>query len=146
MPTFSSWLNHLERWFGLVWRCAIHRGCRDSVTDLRRQIERFAAAWNQHSKSLSVDRNCRINPREARRPWQRYQWDTKPEPLLLNRVNVIFDGRQFGIRKAAVAQRDARTANRLYTARQGFLQCRRRGYTFKYALSGDLSGPLSLSF
>lgn len=47
-PTYSSWLNQVERWFGLITQRAIRRGSFTSVTDLRRQIERFVADWNQH--------------------------------------------------------------------------------------------------
>jgi putative transposase len=47
-PTYSSWLNQVERWFGLITQRAIRRGSFSSVTDLRRQIERFVADWNQH--------------------------------------------------------------------------------------------------
>jgi putative transposase len=47
-PTYSSWLNQVERWFGLITQRAIRRGSFSSVTDLRRQIERFVTDWNQH--------------------------------------------------------------------------------------------------
>jgi len=47
-PTYSSWLNQVERWFGLITQRAIRRGSFTSVSDLRRQIEHFVADWNQH--------------------------------------------------------------------------------------------------
>jgi putative transposase len=47
-PTYSSWLNQVERWFGLITQRAIRRGSFSSVADLRHQIERFVADWNQH--------------------------------------------------------------------------------------------------
>src|SRR6202041_1685989 len=47
-PTYASWLNQVERWFGLITQRAIRRGSFTSVTDLRRQIERFVTDWNQH--------------------------------------------------------------------------------------------------
>jgi transposase len=47
-PTYSSWLNQVERWFGLITQRAIRRGSFTSVADLRRQIERFVTDWNQH--------------------------------------------------------------------------------------------------
>jgi putative transposase len=49
-PTYSSWLNQVERWFGLITQRAIRRGSFTSVTDLRRQIERFVTDWNQHPR------------------------------------------------------------------------------------------------
>jgi len=49
-PTYSSWLNQVERWFGLITQRAIRRGSFTSVSDLRRQIERFVDDWNQHPR------------------------------------------------------------------------------------------------
>jgi len=49
-PTYSSWLNQVERWFGLITQRAIRRGSFSSVTDLRRRIELFVTHWNQHPK------------------------------------------------------------------------------------------------
>src|SRR6185437_4052805 len=37
-PTYASWLNQVERWFGLITQRAIRRGSFDSVPDLKRKI------------------------------------------------------------------------------------------------------------
>ena len=50
IPTYSSWLNQVERWFGHITQKAIRRASFSSVTDLRRQIERFVDHWNEHPK------------------------------------------------------------------------------------------------
>ncbi|HYW75367.1 MAG TPA: IS630 family transposase, partial [Gammaproteobacteria bacterium] len=47
-PTYSSWLNQVERWFGLITQQAIRRGSFQSVTDLKRQIETFVEHYNEH--------------------------------------------------------------------------------------------------
>ena len=52
-PTYSSWLNQVERWFGIITQRAIRRGSFDSVADLRRKIEQFAEHWNQHPKPFA---------------------------------------------------------------------------------------------
>lgn len=52
-PTYSSWLNQVERWFGHITHKAIRRGSFDSVADLRRKIERFVAHWNQHPRPFA---------------------------------------------------------------------------------------------
>ena len=52
-PTYSSWLNQVERWFGLITQQAIRRGSFASVTDLRRRIEQFVDHWNQHPKPFA---------------------------------------------------------------------------------------------
>ncbi len=52
-PTYSSWLNQVERWFGIITQRAIRRGSFDSVTDLRRRIQQFADHWNRHPRPFS---------------------------------------------------------------------------------------------
>ena len=45
-PTYSSWLNQVERWFGLLGRRAIARGSFRSVPDLVSRIQAFVNAYN----------------------------------------------------------------------------------------------------
>jgi len=40
-PTYSSWLNQVERWFGLITQQAIRRGSFGSVRDLISRIQHF---------------------------------------------------------------------------------------------------------
>ena len=40
-PTYASWLNQIEIWFGQITRKAIRRGSFSSVADLKAQIERY---------------------------------------------------------------------------------------------------------
>jgi len=49
-PTYSSWLNQVERWFGRITQQAIRRGSFKSVKDLIAKIQRFTEHYN---------RNCR---------------------------------------------------------------------------------------
>jgi transposase len=49
-PTSASWLNLVERWFGLITDQAIRRGSFDSVARLERTIMRWLAHWNEHAK------------------------------------------------------------------------------------------------
>jgi transposase/transcriptional regulator with XRE-family HTH domain len=50
VPTSSSWLNLVERWFGELTSKRIRRGSFASVEDLEKAIEEFLAAWNQKPK------------------------------------------------------------------------------------------------
>jgi len=50
VPTSSSWMNLVERWFGHLDNKAIKRGVFHSVADLQSSIEAFLAAWNQDPK------------------------------------------------------------------------------------------------
>ena len=49
-PTYSSWLNQIERWFGLITQQAIRRGSFRSVRELIRRIEEFVQHYNRHSR------------------------------------------------------------------------------------------------
>ena len=50
VPTSSSWLNLVERWFGELTSKRIRRGSFGSVEDLEKAIEEFLTAWNQKPK------------------------------------------------------------------------------------------------
>jgi transposase len=45
-PTSASWINQVERWFGLLTERALRRGIHRSVTELERDIHAFIAATN----------------------------------------------------------------------------------------------------
>jgi transposase len=48
IPTSSSWLNLVERWFKELSDKAIRRGSFSSVADLAKAIDEFMAAWNEN--------------------------------------------------------------------------------------------------
>jgi transposase len=50
VPTSSSWLNLVERWFRELTDKAIRRGSFVSVPDLKRAIDEFLKAWNADPK------------------------------------------------------------------------------------------------
>jgi transposase len=50
IPTSSSWLNLVERWFGELTGKRIRRGVFVSVEDLKQAIEEFLSAWNADPK------------------------------------------------------------------------------------------------
>jgi transposase len=50
IPTSSSWLNLVERWFAELSQKAIRRGSFVSVPELQEAIDRFLKAWNQKPK------------------------------------------------------------------------------------------------
>ena len=50
VPTSSSWLNLVERWFGELSRQCIRRGAFFSVADLEKAIRQFLDAWNENPK------------------------------------------------------------------------------------------------
>lgn len=50
VPTSSSWLNLIERWFGELTSKRVRRGSFFSVDDLQRAITDFLNAWNEEPK------------------------------------------------------------------------------------------------
>ena len=46
-PTYASWLNQVQRWFGIITQRAIRRGSFSSVKELIARIEQFVAAYNK---------------------------------------------------------------------------------------------------
>jgi transposase len=50
VPTSSSWLNLVERWFGELTRKRVRRGSFCSVEDLQKAIMEFLDAWNSDPK------------------------------------------------------------------------------------------------
>src|ERR1039457_2055253 len=46
-PAYSSWLNQVERWFGLITQRAIRRGSFTSVKELVQKIDDFVQHYNR---------------------------------------------------------------------------------------------------
>ncbi len=48
-PTYASWLNQVERWFGLITQMAIRRGSFSSVSQLVQKIRLFVQNYNRNA-------------------------------------------------------------------------------------------------
>jgi len=48
-PTYASWLNQVERWFGLITQQSIRRGSFRSVGELIRNIQKFVDNYNNNA-------------------------------------------------------------------------------------------------
>jgi putative transposase len=46
-PTYASWLNPVERWFGLITRRAFRRGSFRTVRELAQRIDTFVTRSNR---------------------------------------------------------------------------------------------------
>jgi len=51
-PTYSSWLNQVELWFGKIERDVIARGVFSSVADLKRKLMRYIRKYNDLPKPV----------------------------------------------------------------------------------------------
>lgn len=51
-PTYSSWLNQVELWFGKIERDLLARGIFTSIPDLARKIRRYIARYNKDPKPI----------------------------------------------------------------------------------------------
>src|SRR6266404_4883662 len=64
-PTYSSWLNQVELWFGKIERDVIARGIFTSIPDLRRKLMKYIRHYNQAPKTVKwryFDPTRRITP------------------------------------------------------------------------------------
>jgi len=53
IPTYSSWLNQVERFFALITDKAIRRGSFTSVKDLIGKIDHFVTQYNKHCRPFT---------------------------------------------------------------------------------------------
>jgi transposase len=51
-PTYSSWLNQVEIWFGKIERDVIARGIFTSVPDLARKLRRYINAYSANARPI----------------------------------------------------------------------------------------------
>ena len=52
-PTGSSWINQVERWFGLLTDRQLRRGVHDSVAALERDIQAWIDQWNENPQPFT---------------------------------------------------------------------------------------------
>jgi transposase len=67
-PTYSSWLNQVELWFGKIERDVIARGVFTSVPDLKRKLMRYIRQYNKVPKPVKwkyFDPTRRVTPSSA---------------------------------------------------------------------------------
>ncbi len=51
-PTYASWLNQVELWFGKIERDLLARGIFTSIPDLARKIRRYIQRYNENPKPI----------------------------------------------------------------------------------------------
>lgn len=49
-PTYSSWMNLVERWFAELTTKWLRRGAHRSVADLTSAVEHWVTDWNEHPR------------------------------------------------------------------------------------------------
>jgi transposase len=67
-PTYSSWLNQVELWFGKIERDVIARGVFTSVTDLKRKLMRYIREYNKAPRTVKwkyADPSRHISPQSV---------------------------------------------------------------------------------
>jgi transposase len=66
-PTYSSWINQVERWFAELQRRCLHRGVFCSLEDLTTALDKWINVWNEGAQPFTwtktpdqiIDRICR---------------------------------------------------------------------------------------
>ena len=66
-PTGSSWINQVERWFGLLTDKLIRRGVHTSVQALENDITRLDRHLEREPPALHLDQDRRRDPQLPRR-------------------------------------------------------------------------------
>jgi transposase len=66
-PTSSSWLNQVERWFGLIIERMIRRGTFHSVKELEQAIYQWLASWNNEPKPFAWNATADVIIEKVRR-------------------------------------------------------------------------------
>ena len=66
-PTSASWINQVERWFGLLTERALRRGVHRSVAELERDIRAFVDATNADPKPFRWVKSADEIPASVRR-------------------------------------------------------------------------------
>src|SRR6266513_2363224 len=82
VPTSSSWLNLVERWFGELTSKRIRRGAFFSVGDLEKAIEEFLQTWNEKPRPFVWTATVESIVEKLSRcpkPWRRLSRDA-PHP------------------------------------------------------------------
>ncbi|MGW2585248.1 IS630 family transposase, partial [Streptomyces virginiae] len=51
--TYSSWLNQVERWFGLLTDKQIRRGTHKSLQALEKDIRNWIRTWNENPRPFA---------------------------------------------------------------------------------------------
>jgi transposase len=72
-PTYSSWLNLVERFFGLLTEEALRRGSHTSIPDLRAAILAYVEAHNEETKPFKWTKSADEILAKMRRFGQRTQ-------------------------------------------------------------------------
>jgi transposase len=92
IPTSSSWLNLVERWFEELSQKAVRRGAFRSVADLEQAIKEFMEAWNANPTpfvwTASVESILEKLARCRRRLEQVQPGCTNPKPRKSAKTNV----------------------------------------------------------
>ena len=92
IPTSSSWLNLVERWFAELSQKAVRRGTFQSVEDLEHAIEEFMRSWNANPSpfiwTATVQTILDKLERCRRRLEEVQPGCTRPNPRKLAKSNV----------------------------------------------------------
>ena len=65
-PTYATWINQVERWFGIITERAIRRGSFTSVKELVSRIESFVEQYKRAGDPVRVDGDGAIDSCESR--------------------------------------------------------------------------------
>ena len=85
-PTYSSWMNLVERWFAELTNKWLRRGTHRSVRDLTASIRTWVTNWNDDPKPFVWHKSGRRNPRHPR-----HLYRPNSQLRTLDRLEVLVD-------------------------------------------------------
>jgi hypothetical protein len=86
-PTSGSWLNQVERWFGLITEPMIRRGTFHSGRELEHAVYEWLAKWNEKPKPFTWSATADVILEQGR-PSQRILEDTTLTTLIVLQLDA----------------------------------------------------------
>jgi hypothetical protein len=84
VPTSSSWLNQVERWFGPLTDKKLRRGVHKSATVLENDIQSWIKNWNGHPRPFTWTRPPTRSSNGSRNIFNGFPaQDISPESMVL---------------------------------------------------------------
>nr|WP_239654554.1 MULTISPECIES: hypothetical protein [unclassified Rhodococcus (in: high G+C Gram-positive bacteria)] len=77
-PTFASWMNLIELWFGIIERQSIHRGVRE----LQSKFRDFINGWNRRAQHFVWSKTAEQILAKARCKTTSKTWGTRSVRVL----------------------------------------------------------------
>ena len=88
-PTYSSWLNQVERWFALLTDKQLRRGAHRSIQALEKDIRDWIAHWNQNPQPFTWTKSTTKSSKDSTHIFNEFPaQDTSAATTALNQLSL----------------------------------------------------------